>query len=78
MITVTFTNIGRYKKTWSQQLATASHGSLVAAIKEKGALLSNDIDFTWNEAGTQATVFAGIRPVGTVELEAAATLRIEL
>lgn len=62
MAKVKFSDVGRNKRTWEEEIADPSQDFLEAAVMMSGALMSRDI------ACLDGKIFAGMRSVGTYEI----------
>jgi hypothetical protein len=69
MLTIKFIEVGASKLSWSTQVKELSHETLLAAVKGKGALMSSDIDFSYDEQSGSGQVIVGMfRTVGRFEV----------
>jgi hypothetical protein len=83
MLTLAYQNVGRTKKTWTttcilslrkpdgspnKDAVIALEDRMLSEVRKSGALMSRDIDVCINEDLATATIFAGVRPVGTVTI----------
>lgn len=62
MAKVKFTEVGRGKKTWEEEIADPSQDFLEAAVMMSGALMSRDITCE------DGVIYAGLRAVGRYEI----------
>jgi len=64
---VHFKDVGRNKQSWTSTVAEAGYTTLLAAVKQKGALMSSDVDFVMNKGSdtTGVILVGGFRGVGT-------------
>jgi hypothetical protein len=70
---INFKNIGRLKRSWTEVMPYPHLDKIAKAAKEKGALMSKDIQATYDENADlnercEGTIFAGFRPVGRFEV----------
>lgn len=68
-MTVHFENVGRRKMTWSAEVSSLSDDSLIRAIEDKRALMSEGIEFDWKDGTQGRIVVGGFRTVGTFRVE---------
>lgn len=64
---VRFTDVGREKKCWEQELKDVSEASLARAAKKGGHLMSPNIDIEF-DSPTSGYIVAGVRSVGEFEI----------
>ena len=70
-----FRNVGREKKSWTAEVGDLHDDTLIREIRREGALMSQGIDFAWNNEGTGGGIFVGIfRKVGDYWVEGGARL----
>ncbi len=60
---VDFTNVGREKHSWTAVVPMATHNHLLLAIRERGALMSDDVSIIFSSDG--GVIYAGFHKVGT-------------
>ncbi len=63
-----FANVGRGKRSWSTVIPILTHSHLLYAIRESGALKSDDISFTFSSHS--GVIYAGFHKVGTFTITA--------
>ena len=78
IVILTFKDVGRDKKTWTRTInhpPLETKGAMISIedimldeVIRSGALMSRDVDVCLNEDRTTASIFAGVRPVGTVTI----------
>jgi len=68
-VTVAVENVGRNKLTWQMVVwdePRAAAEQILKEVRKRRALMSSDVDVTWNEAGDAGHVeVGGFRVVGT-------------
>lgn len=63
---IQFINVGADSMSWTANIPKLDHDSLYAAVKSRGALNSQVIDFSYIESANIGEVYVGrIRKVGT-------------
>lgn len=68
-IKVKFLEVGRNKVCWDAELAELSFEELEGAVKARGALMSSDIEFSYDEDKKEGFVLVGgFRAVGTFQV----------
>ena len=65
---VEFLNVGRDKKSWTEELKSLTENTLRASVRKNHALASRDVEFGvsdvgWPPSGT--VIVGGMRAVGT-------------
>lgn len=62
---IEFVEVGRGRHTWTTRVKQLSHGALLRAVKQKGALMSSDIEFGFDDETQEGAIFVGgFRKVG--------------
>lgn len=68
-VKVKFLEVGLFKDSWDAGLTELSFEELEKAVKTRGALMSNDIEFTYDEETSEGIIFVGgFRAVGTFQV----------
>lgn len=68
-VIVEFTNVGRGKKSWTQELDDVDHDSLLSSVLKHGALMSRDIEFAEDpDSNLGKVIVGGFRVVGSFRL----------
>jgi len=65
-MTVKFTDVGRHKKSWTEDIPELNYSSLKKAVHGKKAIGSRHPDFEID--GTRGKIFAGWNLVGLFEI----------
>ncbi len=61
-------NVGRNKLTWEMEVwdePRAAAEQILREVRKRRALMSREVDVSWNEAGDAGCIEAGFRAVGT-------------
>lgn len=78
-MTVYFENVGRFKQSWSVDLESLSDYRLVESVRERGRLMSSQIDVVYDEDGRGGSVVVGgWRCVGRFRIEGGVAMRVRL
>lgn len=66
---VRFIDVGGFNMNWTADLPELNYDNLYKAVKSKGALGSQDIEFTYDENSKKGDIVVGMfRTVGTFEV----------
>jgi len=72
MLRLHFEEVGRQKKSWHLDASdwdALTDRKIMASIRNSGALMSRDIEYTLCADSGAGSVYAGMRPVGRLRLE---------
>ena len=66
---VEFIDVGMNKKSWSAEISDLFHEELFKEVKKNGDIMSQNIDFTYdNETNSGQVIVGGFRIVGTFKV----------
>lgn len=67
---IRFVNVGRFQRSWDwTPKRELTHRGMTQQVKEHGSILSNELDFLYNEETNEGVISAGLRTVGTFSIE---------
>ncbi len=66
---VQFIDVGGFNMRWAAEMPEITYDNLYKEVKSKGAIMSHDIDFSYNDETKKGAIVVGmVRTVGTFEV----------
>ncbi len=65
---IAFKDVGRGNSCWTEEMPEIDDESLYKSVKKNGGIMSQEIDFYWDDKNIGQIVVGGFRVVGTFEV----------